>query len=80
MEGIFHEVCRILAPWPGIQTVFPPVETQSPNHWATREFPSIFFSFLFSVKNNIHYWGKKHTEGKIISHDPITRHSPLASG
>ena len=44
----FHEVCRILAPWPGIQPVAPPVETQSPNHWATREFPSIFFLFFFS--------------------------------
>jgi len=30
---------RILVTWPGIEPVLPAVEVQSPNHWATSEFP-----------------------------------------
>ena len=37
-----HMVGGILVPWPGIELVPPAVEAQSPNHWTTREFPSIF--------------------------------------
>ena len=31
------------SPWPGIKLVPPAVEGQSPNHWATREFPWLLF-------------------------------------
>ena len=33
--------CGILVSQPGIQPVAPAVEAQSPNHWTTREVPSI---------------------------------------
>ena len=33
------EACRILVPWPGIKTVSPEMEKQTPNPWTTREFP-----------------------------------------
>ena len=32
-----HVPCRILVPRPGIEPTSPAVETQSPNHWTTRE-------------------------------------------
>ena len=33
------EACRILVPWPGIKTVSPEVEMQTPNPWTTRKLP-----------------------------------------
>ena len=36
--------CQILVPQPGIEPVSPAVETWSPNHWTTREFP-VFLLF-----------------------------------
>ena len=43
-----HRVaCGILAPWPGIEPVFPAVEARSPNHGTASEFP-IQSSFTFN--------------------------------
>ena len=39
--------CGILVPQPGIETVTPAVEAQSPNHWTARE------EFPLFLKNNI---------------------------
>ena len=36
-----HTACRILVPQSGIEPVPPAVETQSLNHWTTREFSSL---------------------------------------
>ena len=48
-----HIVCRILVPWPGIELVPPAVEAQSPNHWTTREFPSIFIFKCINKFENV---------------------------
>ena len=39
-----HEICGILVPQPGIETVPLAVEAQSPNHWSAREFPGQSFN------------------------------------
>ena len=35
--------CRTLVPWPGMESVFPAVESQNPGHLTTREFPEFLF-------------------------------------
>ena len=44
-------VCRILAPWPGIEPVSPAMEGWSPNHWRAREVstPSFLTSYYPSA-------------------------------
>ena len=37
----------VLVPQPGIEPLPPAVEVQSPNHWTTREFSSIYFSYCY---------------------------------
>ena len=41
------QACRILVPWPGIESVFPAVEAWSPNYWTTKKFPT---KFILEVK------------------------------
>ena len=41
-----HAACKILVPPPGIEPVPPAVEVRSPNHWTTREFPTLCISLL----------------------------------
>ena len=38
----YHAACGILVPQPGIEPGPLTVKTRSPNHWTTREFPSIY--------------------------------------
>ena len=40
---LHHETCRILVPWPVIESVPLAMEVQSLNHWITREIPSMQF-------------------------------------
>ena len=42
-----HAARRILAPQAGIEPVSPAVESRSPSHWPSREFPWLFFFFFF---------------------------------
>ena len=48
-----HVVCGILVPQPGIEPLPLTVETQSLNHWTTREIPlqylDLLKSFVFSL-------------------------------
>ena len=46
MAGPHCMACRILVPQPGIRSVPPAAERQSPDHWSAREVP-----FLFTLKN-----------------------------
>ena len=41
-----HVACRILVSQPGIQPAPPAVETRWPNHWTTKEVPSIIFTLM----------------------------------
>ena len=36
----YHEACRILVLYPGMEPMTPAVEAQSLNHWTTREIPT----------------------------------------
>ena len=38
-----NEACRILVPWPGIEPRPAAVKAPSPNHWTSRELPSLAF-------------------------------------
>ena len=40
------KACGILVPWPGIEFMLPAVEAWSFNHWTTREFPKLQFSYF----------------------------------
>ena len=40
---LHHTACGILIPWPGIEPGPLAVNAWSPNHWTTRELPSIMF-------------------------------------
>ena len=44
-----HEVCRILAPQPGMQMMPPAVEAWSLNHWTTREVPRVSLYQTFGL-------------------------------
>ena len=54
----FGQVCRILVPWPGTETVPPALGTQSLNHRNTREIPIILTGFFccFKYVINNHSW------------------------
>ena len=43
---------KILVPQPGMEPVPPAVEARSPNHWTTREFPTLL---VFNVLNIFSY-------------------------
>ena len=43
--------CRLLVPIPGTEAEPLAVKVQSPNHWTTREFPSIFILKTLQITN-----------------------------
>ena len=36
-----HVGCRILVPWPGIEPTLPALGAWCPNHWTTKEVPTV---------------------------------------
>ena len=42
LRGRPWNVCRILVPWPGVESRATAVRTPSPNHWTSRELPRSF--------------------------------------
>ena len=45
---VLSRTCQILVPLPGVQSVPPVVESQSPNRWTLREFWRLPFKAIFS--------------------------------
>ena len=41
LQSVQPQVCGILVPHPGIESVLPALEAQSLNHWTTREVPAL---------------------------------------
>ena len=50
---LYHMVCRILVPQPGIQSMSPVVEVQRLNHWTTRE---VLLELLLSLISSMWYF------------------------
>ena len=42
-----HKACRILVPWPNIEPMAHAVEVWHPNHWTTREFPTLLIFWTY---------------------------------
>ena len=48
LQSAQAQVCGILVPHPGIESVLPAFEAQSLNHWTTREVPALLLLSHFS--------------------------------
>ena len=56
----YRAACEISVPGPGIEPTPTEVEAQSPNHWTTREFLTLYILNYFLIDAFVAFWGLLH--------------------
>ena len=68
-----HAVCRILAPWPGIEPAPPVLEEWNLNHWITSEVP--LPSFIYSAHVHKRLDAPRHWQTAALISWPLASNS-----